>query len=184
MIQFTVPIKPRPTPRPRGKQGQKAYYPTDYQAYKDKLEWAIKLNAKGKVEPPYVVHAVFDTDEIRVIVRHSDARRNGLRGDIDNFGKGLLDAMEAVGVIDSTPARQITNAGMLPDQARPRPCFPPCVPHCIRTLGFSCQSRAALNPEQDNRRSARASNWTSLQEVGRRRAAVAQLAGQDYLRLL
>ena len=104
MISFSVPIKPRPTPRPRGKAGQKAYYPKDYQSYKDELEWLIKqawMEAKKtETVKPYAVHITVYKDRFDVSIRNSWRERDGVRGDLDNIQKGVVDALQAVGVIE------------------------------------------------------------------------------------
>jgi len=100
-MNFTIPIRPRPTPRPRGKQGQRAYYPTEYQSYKDELEWRIKAAAKGNYIGPCQIAIGLWPDAIDINITPTDAQRNGLRGDIDNIYKGIADALETAGVIEN-----------------------------------------------------------------------------------
>ena len=113
VISFSIPIRPKPTPRPRVKAGQKgAYYPTNYQAYKDQLEWLIKKawveQGKPKVDLPIRINVSFELDRINIDLMLSDCERDGLRGDVDNYFKGVADALETVGVIDND--RDITEA--------------------------------------------------------------------------
>ena len=105
MISFSVPIKPRPTPRPRVRSGQKgAYYPKGYQSYKDELEWLTKqawMEAKKtETVKPYSVHITVYKDRFDVSVRNSWRERDSVRGDLDNLQKGIVDALQTVGVID------------------------------------------------------------------------------------
>jgi len=99
-----IPIRPKPTPRPRAKKGQGAYYPKAYQSYKDELEWLVKQAwveaGKPVTKEPYAVTIGVYKDRFDVILSNCWRDRDGLRGDLDNIQKGVLDALQAVGLID------------------------------------------------------------------------------------
>ena len=105
VISFSVPIRPKPTPRPRAKKGQGAYYPKAYQSYKDELEWLVKQAwvkaGKPETTKPYSLFVAIYPGEFVVTLSNSTHSRHGVRGDIDNIQKGLIDAMQAVGMIDN-----------------------------------------------------------------------------------
>ncbi len=94
-----LPVAPMPAARPRGKRGQKAYYPARYAAWLDTMS---KLLAAHWRKEPYAgrvrVEAVFHPKSVEVNVIPTEAGRWG-RADIDNLAKGLLDSLTAAGVL-------------------------------------------------------------------------------------
>jgi len=101
-----IPIRAKPTPRPRVRAGQRsAYYPKAYQSYKNELEWLIKQAwveaGKPETEGPYAVSIIAHKDSFLVTIQNSWHQRQGVRGDIDNIQKGCLDALQTVGLIDN-----------------------------------------------------------------------------------
>jgi len=100
-----IPIRAKPTPRPRVRTLQGGYYPAAYQSYKDELEWLIKLAWRdvggSTLTGPQQVSVEFSTDSTLIEITPTDTTRKGVRGDIDNLYKGVADALESVGVIEN-----------------------------------------------------------------------------------
>lgn len=102
MISFGVLIRPRPTPRPRGKKGQGAYYPPEYNAYRDELLWRIRQAVKGRprLAEPLKITVSITLEGFEVQIEPGPVRPKGMRGDIENFVKGLLDGLQQAGVVE------------------------------------------------------------------------------------
>lgn len=85
-----IPVKARPTPRPRVTRTGVAFMPKDYQVYSADLQTRLFEAASGAaweaLPGPLVV---------RVVVTHQSPLKTVLaapRGDVDNLAKGVLDA--------------------------------------------------------------------------------------------
>ena len=93
------PITPKPTPRPRvGKFG--AYYPKEYQAYKDQLKQLAALICKEKHEGPISMRIEF---YMPIPASLSKKKKLDLvdqwhikKPDCDNLAKGVKDALEGI----------------------------------------------------------------------------------------
>jgi len=100
-----IPLRAKPTPRPRVRTLQGGYYPAAYQSYKDELEWLIKKawrDAGGStLTGPQQASVEFSPDSILIEITPTDTARNGMRADLDNLFKGVGDALESVGVIEN-----------------------------------------------------------------------------------
>ncbi len=87
MISFTVPGRCIPAPRPRGRKGQKAYYPARYTDWLDSARVeAYRACGRPLWEGPVSVKVAF-----------YGARANA---DIDNLLKSVLDAIQGVIIVD------------------------------------------------------------------------------------
>ena len=111
-----VPVKPKAMPRPRAKPGQKAYYPQAYQEWRERAGLHLRSvwnRAKGRtVEGPVSVTIHLDTDEFTVWFGTVDVERvKGLRGDVDNYGKAVLDLMVDQGLIENDSQVTVLNVG-------------------------------------------------------------------------
>lgn len=91
-----IPLRPRPASRPRFGQGR-TYHDADYERWLDAAAWHMTRLPKhsGPVEVSIVVHADRFSFEVTPCER---SRPTGVRGDIDNFAKAVLDAAERAGV--------------------------------------------------------------------------------------
>ena len=102
-MRLVVPLAAKPLPRPRGKRGQHAYLPADYQEWAEGFTIMLRLAAahahQAMPEPPYLVRLLFAPDSVTLEVEHSPDRRGGQQGDIDNLCKALLDVMVAAGLV-------------------------------------------------------------------------------------
>jgi len=92
-------------PRPRGKAGQRAYYPRSYTDWRERVGWQIKaafMELKGrKITSPVSVRIVLHRDGFSIDIERMDGDRHGLTGDVDNYAKAILDIMQEVGVIEN-----------------------------------------------------------------------------------
>jgi Holliday junction resolvase RusA-like endonuclease len=106
MVRFRLEGRPVPFGRHEG-TGKKAHNPEEYAAWR--AEQGHKLKALLKLRPPRVdlhddpvrVHVWLEGAAVEVeVVREVHALRpKGLRGDIDNYVKGVLDVLVDAGVV-------------------------------------------------------------------------------------
>ena len=100
---MTFNIIPKPTPRPRiARRGNKsiAYYPKEYQIYKDHLKMLAELICKTKYKGPLKMEVIF---YMPIPSSLSKKKKDELRGvwhikkpDCDNLAKGVKDALEGI----------------------------------------------------------------------------------------
>lgn len=96
-MRFTLHIPAKPTPRPRFVVRGKfvsTYYPKDYVAYVDALKAMIEEAIEGS-------EILTGPVAVRLYVRLERPKSTKLRApkpDVDNFAKGILDAMTKVEV--------------------------------------------------------------------------------------
>jgi Holliday junction resolvase RusA-like endonuclease len=115
-----IPVRPRVMPRPRGKAGQRAYYPKPYREWRENT--AAMLAAAwdevqgGCIEGPVEVCIFFSPRSITLWIDRADrAWRSGLKGDIDNYAKAILDIMQQVGMIGDDRQVDQLHVGFAPD---------------------------------------------------------------------
>ena len=94
MISFTVPGRCVPAPRPRGRKGQKAYYPTRYTDWLD----------SARVEAYRACGRLLWEGPVSVKVAFYGARANA---DIDNLLKSVLDAIQGVIIVDDKQVQYV-----------------------------------------------------------------------------
>ena len=99
-MKYILKITPKPTPRPRvGKFG--AYYPKAYQKHKDMMHYLVndlKIPPKKYNELVVVFYLPFLTK-----MKKEERIPNSycmFRGDLDNYLKCLLDALQSCEVIE------------------------------------------------------------------------------------
>ena len=97
-MRLVIPGKPVPASRPRITRGH-AYYPPKYQTWKEAAAWFVKSAGKP-VAGPVKVSILVLPDQIVVDVLPAHHRPAGMWGDADNFAKGVLDALQAGGVLE------------------------------------------------------------------------------------
>lgn len=95
-----VPMRPRAQPRPRGKPGQKAYYPKDYADWRVEAGWRIReiiteIGRKHIPQGPVSVSIALGPASFTIhITPLTDMRsETRLRGDVDNYAKAVLDLL-------------------------------------------------------------------------------------------
>ena len=93
-LSFTVPGRCIPAPRPRGRKGQKAYYPVRYTDWLD----------SARVEAYRACGRPLWEGPVSVDVRFVGARANA---DIDNLLKSCLDAIQGVLIVDDKQVVEI-----------------------------------------------------------------------------
>jgi len=104
-MRLFIPIRPRPTPRPRARKGQPAYYPNSYQTYRDELLWRIrearnKAGEHHRFTGPVTIDVIISKEGFDVTITEGHARSRGLRGDVDNIYKGLADGLQKAGIVN------------------------------------------------------------------------------------
>ena len=108
--EITLNIDPKPTPRPRiriiqpkGKKGfASAYYPAEYERYKNDLALLIKSkripkDSYGRIRAIFYLKYPKSTPKKNLIERAYHRKKP----DADNLLKGLLDGLEQAGVIEN-----------------------------------------------------------------------------------
>lgn len=91
---FQLRIEPKPCPRPRvALRGRVpvAYYPADYQKWKEAARGALAFEGPP-IEGPLRVYLSFQVE------RPKTTKLPAPKPDIDNYVKSMLDAMTAAGV--------------------------------------------------------------------------------------
>lgn len=93
--QFTLPFKPKTKERPRMTRRGRAYTPKATTDAEDAIaEWIDKNKKRTKpFRGPVSVTMRFHKDHIQVELRER-TRTSKLRGDVDNYAKLVLDALQ------------------------------------------------------------------------------------------
>jgi Holliday junction resolvase RusA-like endonuclease len=99
-MNFHIPLKPVGFKRPRPSKSGRYYSPHS----KELVDWQglfknqMKVKGEKIIEGPVSVHMIFAGDEVQVSVRpvvgQDSNRPKGVRADIDNLVKFVLDALE------------------------------------------------------------------------------------------
>ena len=97
-ITFFVPGRPLPFMRVRHGKGRHWNAP-EYDAFKDKVAWAAR--AAGVLGDPdedmcWELDVILSPDGLTVTAKPVERIKSGLRGDIDNYAKGVMDALQGV----------------------------------------------------------------------------------------
>ena len=103
--EITLNIDPKPTPRARITMRGKfptAYYPKEYEKYKNDLALLIRSNRipkdnYGRIRAIFYLKYPKSTPKYKLI----DKAPHQKKPDADNFLKGLLDGLETAGVIEN-----------------------------------------------------------------------------------
>jgi len=97
-VKIILNIKPKPKPRIR--LSKKAYYNGDWYEYQKDLAYLLwdnreKLNGLNFNEP---LSIDIKLSKDKIILRLANIRNNcfNLRGDLDNYAKGILDCLQKV----------------------------------------------------------------------------------------
>lgn len=104
--QTTIPLAPRPAPRPRvTKHG--VFHPKWYDEWR--ADFGRLITGSVKFRKPVAVSIVFTVDSVRVEISDDEGGVSvpegsrvvvrGLRGDLDNYVKAVLDALQDRGVL-------------------------------------------------------------------------------------
>lgn len=93
---ITLPIEPMPCPRPRirAKPFPTAYYPKDYQEWKEKAKWLLvdAFDGGPLLEGPLVLTVYVYAS------RPKSTKLYAPKPDVDNYLKAVMDAMTAAGL--------------------------------------------------------------------------------------
>ena len=96
----TFNIKPRSKQRPRSTRSGHTYTPKETREYEKKISEAY--SGVAFVDGPLEVELVFDNDKTTIVIKELKLAKNPskLRGDIDNYAKAILDALNGVAYTD------------------------------------------------------------------------------------
>ena len=96
----TFNIKPRSKQRPRSTRSGHTYTPKETREYEKKISEAY--SGVAFTDGPLHVTLVFDNDKTEITIKELKPKRNPskLRGDIDNYAKAILDALNGVAYTD------------------------------------------------------------------------------------
>lgn len=110
MISLTIPVEPRPMPRPHAARTGGVYHPAWLKAYREEVQAHIMLGTRGHVPytGPLKVGMVFTRSEKR------DRRKDG---DFDNYEKLLADCCNGLVWKDDRQVREWT--GRIIESERP-----------------------------------------------------------------
>lgn len=96
-MRLVIPGRPVPASRPRVTRGH-AYYPKRYSSWLEQASWQVRACGK-RVDGPVRLIVVFRRDSVEVDVLPGVERPSGLRFDLDNALKGVMDCLQAGGVL-------------------------------------------------------------------------------------
>lgn len=97
-MRLVIPGRPVPASRPRVSKGH-AYYSKRYQEWKEQAAWQVCAVGK-RIDGAVKVTVVVRRDSIEIDVSPSAVQRpTGVRGDLDNLLKAVLDALVAGGML-------------------------------------------------------------------------------------
>ena len=105
--RFIVPGRPKVKERPRHGRGGHVYTPRDT-LEREKAVAAVYMGPR--FEGPIQVWLSFGQDHTEVIIDELDQEPTKLRGDIDNYAKLVLDALNGVAWIDDRQVVILTAA--------------------------------------------------------------------------
>lgn len=107
-----VPGRPVPAARPRfSSRSGTTYTPAPYSEWKSEAAWRMRTGTPGTFDGPVAVGVSVGVDGVTVTVEGAPLLRpKGLRGDLDNYVKAALDALQDSGVIGNDVAVQSVSA--------------------------------------------------------------------------
>ena len=93
-------VKPRSKQRPRSTRSGHTYTPKETREY-EKLISELYTGV-AFADGPLEVELIFDKDKTKIIIKELRPSKNPskLRGDIDNYAKAILDALNGVAYTD------------------------------------------------------------------------------------
>ena len=98
-MKYSVDLPPKACPRPRVTRSGHAYYPSGYDQWMDKAVAAINAQVTRIQDGPCTVMLVVRPKGFEVEISDGFDRPKGIRGDLDNITKALLDALVEGGAL-------------------------------------------------------------------------------------
>ena len=99
---LAVKIKPRALPAARAKAGQKGYRPRPYQKWAAEVVAELRRIWKNRkpLEGPLQLKAALGRGSFTIWIDPlEESTRPGLKGDVDNYCKAILDCVTQAGII-------------------------------------------------------------------------------------
>ena len=112
--EIRIDIEPQATPRPKVNKTGHVWYPAGYSQYKAAIAWMIKgkrlqkANYMGLVAYFYFTYPASTKKADRI-----DGKPHQVKPDVDNVAKGLMDAINDVGILsDDSRISELTVSKM------------------------------------------------------------------------
>jgi Holliday junction resolvase RusA-like endonuclease len=102
--KVVIPGRPKPYQRVRRGKGDRLYLPPGYREYRDDVAAkALRMLGPKDIGPEDLVEVWItvysDKVEVWFSTLSGSHRPKGIRGDLDNYGKTILDAAQAAGIL-------------------------------------------------------------------------------------
>lgn len=95
-----IPGAPVPFARTRGR-GAARFTPERYRVWKESVGWHLRRAKVRPLEGPVAVSMIVSPEGVTVAFEPvATGRPKGLRGDLDNYAKGILDAAQGIAYAD------------------------------------------------------------------------------------
>lgn len=94
---FRIPIKPHPKQRPQRSKHGGMFTPKETRVYEQEV---ARCYDGPQFEGPVEVSIILGKDFSTVTIRESDHAPSPLRGDLDNYMKSILDALNGKAFVD------------------------------------------------------------------------------------
>ncbi len=114
-IAYTIPGRPVPKARPRFKRSTGKPYPDPKAKAYENMVATESLRYSGQFTGPVRVSMWFAPKGVRVMVEDVEDVRVGLKADLDNLIKSLLDGMQKASVFTDDRQVQQIQAWFAPD---------------------------------------------------------------------
>ena len=111
-MNVTIPWTPRAKGRPRMTKSGHTYTPPETRKAEEAIRaaWVAATMASAPHDGPLSVSIRMSNTEVEIQIEPAeDYESRKLRGDVDNYGKLILDALNGVAWVDD---RQIVNLGL------------------------------------------------------------------------
>lgn len=112
LLTATLPWTPFPKERPRSNKNSMAVYtPTPTKKAEERLQKLFRDFVGPEWEAltgPLEVNFEFDDETVGLIIRRAPKHTSKLRGDLDNYAKTALDALNGLAYVDDRYVERMT----------------------------------------------------------------------------
>jgi len=118
-LQALIPGKPFAWPRPNSR-GRQRFNPQRYAAWQQTAAEALAAQARWRTFPGEVAVNIFVYEDGVVVsaaglpTERRQQRPKGIRGDLDNYAKAVIDAMQVAGVMANDRQMVTLEASFIP----------------------------------------------------------------------